>query len=420
MGKGLRNTGLVVMILPYLLCCPAVLLAEDGEEKLEAQIIFTHGPGGPIRESAEFQTEEDPHAFVWINGLRSRPQDQGQASVSVTVRVHNPSGEQVMETTFSDDKYKEFLGPGAVAGYVRFNFSGNKYSPEAHVISAEVVHAETSKRVTTSRKFWIKPVEHLSIIQYQFAYASDKSFAPGMFLQAGREHLLKLQLLNMMVQDGSCNLRVSMVGCDKTGKPYHSKAITQEVEIAGSVGEGEYPIGSLEFPFIPNRAGQHLLRVTIEDLNSGEKTTRDIPCPVVSVFNDSEKPIPPPPPGLLKMDVCLTQGEFGSPRPDNIYYDNDRIYSQVRIAGLKTDARGEAKLDLRVTVSDETGTTHYDEKLPSGARFLLHGNDVMEFFSRAEHQLPRNDVGTGDLDVTGHRPSQRRDRLRLAAAGGEP
>lgn len=382
------------MALGVLLGSPLGLLAQETEEQLEAQIIFTHGPGGPVREDAVFQTEEDPYLFVWINGLRPRPEDHGRASISVTVRAHDPNGELMQETTFSDNNYQELFGPGAVVGFVRMAINGNKYSPEAYVITAEVVHPETGKRVTTSRKFWIKPAEHLSIIQYQFAYASDKSFAPGMFLQAGREHLLKLQLLNMMLQDGKLHLRVSTVGCDKTGKPYHSEAITHEVELEGPTGEGNYPIGRLEIPFTPNRAGQHLLRVTIEDLNSGEKTTRDIPCATVSVFTDSAKPMPTPPPGLLWMDVCLTQGEFGAPRQRNVYYANDRIYSQVRIAGLETDAKGKATFDLRVTITDETGTTLSEIKPPPVSHDLLHGKDVLEFSLWQATNFPKTMSGT--------------------------
>lgn len=393
MGKGLRNTGLVVMILTYLLCCPVVLLAEDGEEKLEAQIIFTHGPGGPIRESAEFQTEEDPHAFVWITGLRARPEDKGHATVSVTMRYHDPSGKLLNESTFIDNLYWELLGPGVEAVYINLKLEGNNFSEEAYELSVELEHTETGKRVTTSRKLWTKPVKDLSIIQYQFALARDPSFAPGKFLQAGRDHLLILQLLNMMVKDNKVRLRVSTLACDKNGNPYHAEAKTHEIDMAIAAKEGEYPIGRIEIPFTPNRAGEQILRVTVEDLNSGEKTTRDIPCPVISVFDDTEKPVPSPPRGLLSIDMCLTRGEFGSPRPNNIYYANDTIHSQVRIAGLTTNAKGEGEVDFRATLTDEAGAVIYDLEQPTLSHSHLHGKDVLEMSLFQTTNLPKTMAG---------------------------
>ncbi|RCS44177.1 hypothetical protein DTL42_17860 [Bremerella cremea] len=394
--------GCWVMVLVGLMGWAGFVWGEEAEERLEARIFFTEGAGGPLRESAEFQTEEDPHAFLWITGLRPRPQDHGRASIAGMLSAYKPDGTLLTESPFSADKYMELLGPGAEVIYLQTNVNGNDYSSGPHKIVAEVVHNETGKRVTASREFFIKPVEKLSIIQYEFGYRSDKSISPGMFLQAGRPHVLNLQLLKFGLKDGQARLRISMMGCDQQGQPIQAEPMVQERQLTAEIEEGHYLIGKLSLPFVPNRAGQHFIRVTVDDLNSGEKTTRDIPCPVVSVFGDAEQAVPTPPPGLLWLEACLTNGEHGSLRQGNTYYANDTIYSQIRIAGLKTNAHGIGKLALRVTVSDETGQLLFEKEVEELPYHLMHDRNVFEFSFWQKTNFPETLSGpvTWTLQIT--------------------
>jgi hypothetical protein len=95
-------------------------------------------------------------------------------------------------------------------------------------------------------------------------------------------------------------------------------------------------------------------------------------------------------------DAQASHGLLGPERKSNRYVSGDQVYVRYTIAGLRTDADGRARLELRLTVADAAGKLVLRRESPLNQTVALGGDSIPGF---ATFDLDEN-VPPGEYEMT--------------------
>lgn len=372
----------------------------------QMEAFFTDGPGGARRDSNVFVQGENPSIMMWMTGLTPRSEDDGIAVIRSHVEMLDPNGDTILELPTDYSPYYELLGPGAAGLNVNLYITGKPRFDAPYIVKLDATFQQTGQRMVQQKEIWWKPVEDFSIVNHRIGYDEDRTRAPGLVLQAGKDYVLRLAAQKFDLIDLAGKFQVTITGCDLSGRPLSDTAFNKEISARlDKVNDGDIVSVDFDIAVRANRAGNYLLHAMVKDLNSGKEAVRYIPISVVSVFPPEPPNATSPPPGKLGVEMLLTQGENGAARQNNHYYFNETIYAQMRITGLAQGDDGVRSVLIRAKATDEQGTVLYEGEIgPYQFQHFL-GGDTWEVSLHQHTKYPREKSGKmfWTLDVVDQR-----------------
>lgn len=351
---------------------------QDEARDIEARILFTDGKSGDLH-GDKFFFNEDPDYLLWINGLRARAEDSGVGHLTGAIRLRGQDGAIISDLGFVNIPFRELLGPGSLAMRMRSVIPGRKAAGGPITLEVEARCLETGQRFKASRTIRWKSADTLTITKYRIRNSSDSRYDVGTLLRAGRDYSLYLEVRNLAITDGKVRCRVTVLGCDESGKPFPGVMNSKDAEI--DVGDGtEQSLSTfINCPFQIPRAGVFELGVTVEDLTNGKTTRRNIPITVTSLFDSPKATELTNNSGELRVDLALSQGSHGPVRRDNMYFENETVFFAARVSGLKKSEKGARKMAGRVRLAKTDGTVLYEKEVGPVEFEEFFGGDSREF-----------------------------------------
>lgn len=349
----------------------SIAVGQEAEPPIEADINFTRGTFGAIHEDS-FLPGEDIQVVVWITGLAARPEDEGVLHLQGKFTCRDSSGELTRESDVDLDRY-EMLGPGVVRCSFALKVTGKIPHDEPVEVIFEAKHVETGRQVRASRKMYFRPVEGLQFLQYALHHTlSEPDRSAVRILQAGTSYHLSLDVEGLEAKAGEVSGKVTLFGCDVAGNPITAK--TEEVGRTLPIAPNKVAtLNVVCSGFVPNYAGEFLLRADIEDLHSGRKATQYIP---ISVVSGHAHPNVEPQEGELHVELQPTVGAAGLPRESDVYDEAETVFADLCITGLKGDAKGKGHVVLRQKLVDGDGEVIIDHEFEP-TRYVQHlGGDI--------------------------------------------
>lgn len=351
--------------------------AENVAEPIKADIFFTRGKRGPLH-TDEYFIGEDPDILIWMNGIKSRSEDKGVGHIKGILRLLGEDGSVISELEVHDRAFREVLGQGVVVFTATADIFGKRKHGSFSNISWTATHVESGRPITGTRRITWNEVNKLTVIQHRIKDLREPEWEIGSPMQAGRDYSIHFKVSKCSVIKSQARVRISLNAFDASGNPI-SAALPQKDGVVSVIeGREDELVVEIDVPFQPNRAGSYIIRAIVEDLNSGEKATHDIPIVVESPFSSPGSAAL----GQLDIDLQLTQGEFGSVRSDSIYFENETIHAAARIVGLNRDNTSKGNLSFDALLVDESGRTLLRKKLgPFSYEQCLGGNSLVFPFS---------------------------------------
>lgn len=351
---------------------------QDESGDIEARILFTHGQSGALH-GDEFFFKEDPEHLLLIKGLRARAEDRGIGHLSGAIRLRGQDGAIISDFEFTDTRFRELFGAGVQTLSGASIVPGQNLPAGPTILEIEATCVETGQRFKASRTIRWKSADTLTITKYRIRNSSDSRYDVGTLLRAGRDYSLYLEVRNLAITDGKVRCRVTVLGCDESGKPFPGVMNSQDAEI--DVGDGsEQSLSTfINCPFQIPRAGVFELGVTVEDLTNSKTTKRNIPITVTSLFDSPKATELTNNSGELRVDLALSQGSHGPVRRDNMYFENETVFFAARVSGLKKSEKGARKMAGRVRLAKTDGTVLYEKEVGPVEFEEFFGGDSREF-----------------------------------------
>jgi hypothetical protein len=259
--------------------CVAVAASASQPPLQFDEMVFTQGPLGPVRASADFYRQDEVCLRGILTGLRTGA--DGQFDVTIEHKVIDPNGALFGQHT-SPAKGALHLGGGAFVGRFSLPLDHPYLPPGEWTVEVTATDNVAGQSTTVSRKFRYRPLE-LAVVRPAF-FADDQSKVPARptAAAAGQPLFFRGKVVGFVKDEGShgnAELDIEIHFLDADGQDV---ARPFELHLRQKVEEPVNPLECCDFnyTFTPNRPGKFTIRVVAHDKVGKKTATLEVPLHV--------------------------------------------------------------------------------------------------------------------------------------------
>ncbi len=280
--------GIVMGTALLMAVCPGSLrlVAEEcvtkpDENGLQVDLCFTFGPSGAQR-PAVFIAGDKLTASVRLSGLAK--DSDGLVNYTGQAKVVLPDGTPLLsfpECVF----HGEFaLGGNSIMGPTTVDIPVD-FSPGRYQLHIEVKDSVADRETIADLPFEVVSGSTFGALGLRLCHDREGNYPAGGIMVVGQCAYLVFLLNGCAIADDRVDVVAKLTALDQAGRPIGSRPgiVPLAMEVSPAPQQGAHHQSTVNFGIPVNRAGQFVLRLELEDQQTGVKASYDIPVTAAAV-----------------------------------------------------------------------------------------------------------------------------------------